>query len=1486
MTKSGPDQRVLANRSNDAIQRLANAGQAGETAIPPGYGIDFLDSIRGLPPTQSDRPPLIVPPVTGSPQQRVPNAAEPHTQPGAVLPAQGKITPILPSMAPAQPSPVAVPAQSQEAGRLMTTAPADAAGASRENSSVQVGSKAATATIAAESASHTTAGPAAATAQATSTDASLDALATSDVALIDEELAEHQRWGAAVERVGAAGSDTRARFLAQQADAGLVGGGAQAFATGAGMGAATRALEIGGERAAIRLAGQAAGRAAPIPAIGAVIGGVMSAMDLAERDWSQTGQTIGRFGQGASDYETLANSIAAVSEIISVYTSVLNVIAGVIGAISIAMWVITVVTVGVASPLAVTLSTIAAAIGIATMILDGINSLVLQPLVTTFRALHAFKSQADPTQVEEQGAQVRQAAAAGAGFVGGFAGGMAGSHGASAAGRRLGVVPPHAPATPHETPPPAAGDGPTIIAEPPPAGPHEPAAFAEPSRSATGEAVAPLAAETVPSGRPKAEPTQLSFGPEFEQPGRGKGRRLTPDEVAPPNTHSALLRRWRSEAAGQPPPAVGTGSQNIARHLLPDAGYGQPGTSFNTTSPTPDLYQHTPRRPGSRNTPSEHQSHHAELQSLLRDAIAEYNPNEDVTVMLRQRPEHEAVSAGQKPLYDPINRATTTRELGTSVGLEKAYNLLLWGDANGPHTPGQTPMMDPHVAGQLIMEHSAYLFETTRLSNTNEPVAGARVRPGEPLLTDRPVVGDLLRSRGETVVPFEGIDWDSTFNQPDPHALAQSPGTQFDLFGRHQPPAPVLFEQLSLRLREASDPRQMDLFSPRSVMPEGDVPPGGRSGGDTLAMAEPVGPGATARPPMRSTRALTPVERSQLIQMAAEMGYPPERVVFHDGQTSVRNGELRIGPDVNPLPHEQRSTGLANPANLAVEARGVIGHEVIGHLEAAAGGQRQPLRSREEFQASTRAALHTPALPPDQMRLLMSDASARLRNDPQTGTFYIYTDRPQAALARQSSRPAGHFRPQDRLPSVIVDRRALGMPSSDASPAGAARLPMALQRGEPPPPASSPQRFAGGGAALPKPARAAPSGFGAAVDRMRQGYVGTVAAGLWSAVPGVEQVHRVGRVGSDWFGDERLRPSPSRRDAAGNAVDYSRNERSVIGVGGGVGMGLGTLAGGPLGGYLGRRVGEGVARRSADFADGLTRGAREPIIERVSPVYPAPPEGGYDQINALQERLARILEARAQAEAAEQSARGDASHHQANVAPLTQFDQRATQSISATQAHQAATERRQQANAQRQEREGEVSTKLADAAQRRSGLSVLTVPLRGFQRFSSLGDSMPDGVPLSPTALVGPKRKIRQLNRDATDFLKALDGVDRTISDQQAQTGPRRQEAAQQGGRLNAAQADATTSQASLQSTSVQGQAIAQRNQQRIDESRQTAGNAAAQGARLDGEAQRTQTQMQTAEQRWQGWAQAHRQARLRAIEQRRQALEALGYRVRGVSER
>lgn len=301
---------------------------------------------------------------------------------------------------------------------------------------------------------------------------SVEDILTDKLALIDEELAEHQRWGQATATVGTAESAERAQFIAKAASEGAEGGLKEGFVQGAKMGVgmkvAEKVLEKGLAKGAGMFAvrvGTQAGKFTPVPGVGAAIGGALAAYDLASRDWKATGEAIGRFGQGASIYDQLANSIEAVSNVLEVSTQVLNVIAGVLGAITVVMWVLSIVTAGAMSPIAGTLTAISILITIGTLALDAINAVVLKQLITMFRALHTFTSDADPRDVLMQGKAISQAAGGASGFVGGLAGGLAGGA-ATEKGLNFAKGKPKPPVPEHPTPPAASGEGPTVKAEP------------------------------------------------------------------------------------------------------------------------------------------------------------------------------------------------------------------------------------------------------------------------------------------------------------------------------------------------------------------------------------------------------------------------------------------------------------------------------------------------------------------------------------------------------------------------------------------------------------------------------------------------------------------------------------------------------------------------------------------------------------------------------------------------------------------------------------------------------------------------------------------------------------------------------------------------------------------------------------------------------------------------------------------------------------
>ncbi|MFE2287970.1 hypothetical protein ACFXDJ_27865 [Streptomyces sp. NPDC059443] len=305
--------------------------------------------------------------------------------------------------------------------------------------------------------------------------------------LISTELAEHERWAGSFGSLGTAGTDERARYLLDMAGQGAASGAAGGAVMGFAMSAIGAAV---GQVAGRRLATLAVSRglsATPVPGLGPAIGGVMALAGLAMRDWGATGRTIGRMGTGTG-YERLANDLEGLAEVLDVAMALMDVVAGVLGGIAVGMWVGAVLSGGTLAPLALTLSAVATGMGLATTAVGLIINIGVRPVVTALRALHAFDSQGDPSQIEHQGEQLSSAASQVGGAVAGAlaakAGAWTGTRGGtridrgitrlqeratggapsgsvtSSGGPRLHVEMPEAPAGPGSTPPVDADAGP------------------------------------------------------------------------------------------------------------------------------------------------------------------------------------------------------------------------------------------------------------------------------------------------------------------------------------------------------------------------------------------------------------------------------------------------------------------------------------------------------------------------------------------------------------------------------------------------------------------------------------------------------------------------------------------------------------------------------------------------------------------------------------------------------------------------------------------------------------------------------------------------------------------------------------------------------------------------------------------------------------------------------------------------------------------
>lgn len=252
-------------------------------------------------------------------------------------------------------------------------------------------------------------------------DTGASALSTGDLALIDEELSEHARWGAAFDEVGETASPERANFVAN------------AVSSGMGDAAQQGALMAGAITGGTKLAERAAAKFVPIPAVGAILGGVMAGVGLWDtyQNWDApggAGESLGNIGEGASGYEVAANTIQGIVTILDLAANILDVLGGIAGVVSAACAIAILASFGILSPalgpVVVTATKIALTISVVTGIMN-IIKMALQPMVVLFRALHSFYSEADPRDVQAQGAALTRAGSELGGTVGGLAAGMA-----------------------------------------------------------------------------------------------------------------------------------------------------------------------------------------------------------------------------------------------------------------------------------------------------------------------------------------------------------------------------------------------------------------------------------------------------------------------------------------------------------------------------------------------------------------------------------------------------------------------------------------------------------------------------------------------------------------------------------------------------------------------------------------------------------------------------------------------------------------------------------------------------------------------------------------------------------------------------------------------------------------------------------------------------------------------------------------------------
>ncbi len=1162
-------------------------------------------------------------------------------------------------------------------------------------------------------------------------------LGTGDLVLIDVELAEHQRWAAAEEVVGAAGSEQRAEFIAQTAGEGFVGG----VASGAAMG-----LELG-------LISRA------VPQLGAIMGGKQALDAILDRDWDATADTLGKFGQGSDIYDTLANTLSAVNEIIVIANNVCDYIGGIIAVVEVAAIavaagsaVLAFFTFGATAGIAVEAGELAdvceemrEAVSEVSTVLNEISNHLLQPCILLFRALHQFTADADPREIEAGGHELSGAAGAIGGALGGWIGGQAaniGGHAPPQDGEGTNQRPPH------ETPPAPEGLAPEVHFEDPP-----------PSATPPGE----------PAGLPSAADVPAIDTPAPAEPQQAPMQVADSETVPEPAAASTPSEPVTAAAAAAPAPSVPSEQLNLAG--IPPAG--KTGgkleapiaplqlRAFGSGTPAPKglevgsigtygravanphevaLESNPPGAPGATATGGRMPKGGREAAGVYLEhqtpaaVAAEVIPGYVHTVPGGPKRggsgTKEALTVAFPESVKPFKDAADAQLLA-EVKARKANNedimpaeVIARGAKNSQDAIAAAGAAVPpeQVAKAFLAEMEVF--------QTDPKFGYEEFRPGDKLPADSPL-------RGLTDAEID-THLDNLF---DEHLYPMPPkGGQVEMFPGVKPKAPAEpappETQLSMGVMDKPGvpAGQGELFAPHA--------------GESASKPTDAEPMQVAdQPATRGTEALSPEHRQSLYEQAVQMGHDPAKIKFWDGPTEFdpNTGELRIGPNVAPLPPAQRPKNLRNPANAALDQKSVLAHEIIGHSEAAQGGATRPVAWQEEYQASIRAALHMENATEEQHANLMSDAEARKRFAEDDDDFYIDINRYGAAAQAQKKAGGPKEDVGQREPSVIIDPSLYEPAPATPEPA----MPPAARDAEPA--ARPPQAAAAPEQASPVPAAhpATPTGRGGGEAPAKPG-IGTRIANLF-----LPQEHEKG-------------PSFAEQQAAHRA-EFTADNQPAAGV------------------------------------------------ERVNPHYSAPP-GTPDQIVALQNEILNLLAVRARAEAESQHEGERIDACEDNRGPITQTLADTRSGISAARAHEQAVARHDAANQAQQQRQQQSAELTGGYGDKAAGMAVIEGPLAAWEGFTSLASHLPGSAGDKMAAMNAEAQKMQDAFGQMGAHMLGADGAQparaASLSDDSARIGATGVQAQSSHQEMQTA----ATGAAGLQSANEKTLAAAQQRQQAADE--------------------------------------------------------------------
>jgi hypothetical protein len=1350
---------------------------------------------------------------------------------------------------------------------------------------------------------------------------------TANLALVDFELAEHQRWGAASATVGAAGSEQRAEFVAQQAGAGLTGG----FAEGGVQG-----LKLGLVEAF-----------SPVPGVGAVIGGVQALEGLKEQS-AHAAAAVHNFGEGSDTYDILANSIAAVSAVIDVVTGVLGVFNGVLGVIEIALWAITagaavaaIFTAGATAAIAVmageaaeVVTDIKEVVGVVMLALSGINSLVLQPVVLLFRTMHTMTSQADPRAVEAQGAGLKQSA----GSVGGFLGGLAG---AAAAGEATPSEEEVVQPTPtEESPPPPATEGPSVT-------------FEEPTPASSGEPPQPPAANPEPTLEPSTtgQPGQVEVEPPTEpRPG-------VPQEPGSPYGEEPRIGFDREPGAGGlgDEPRIGFDREPGRQPGEPPSPYGEePRIGFD-------------REPGRR--PGEPPSPYGEEPRIGFDREPE-GGNQSGEV----EPEPETVRNPQKS-GEVEPEPETVRNPQESGEVEPEPETVRNPQESGEVEPEPETVRNPQKSGEIEPEPETVRNPPTSVPEPQEPPPSSGTPPsgggGSPAggAAQDNLKGmqteSLPSQNGAAEQDFANISdadieaWGDRIDgasRSDTYFEMDAGGLQ-DINTRVNPnPNQISYnvdhymsDVSSVRIANASD---VPMGAPRgpggSVIPEGvgveaqPVPETAlATANDTPVLnanGEPIGnqnvevryhsanPGApegSASHDNPSVQVNTPSDRfgwggDRSIAVEGDQGRyltPDGRWVTMDRQTPQADkaaahfgtGEpsgMRIETEGQPTPE----SNLANLSDAEIDQSiaqlgphdaggagggppgGGSGGGPPGGGNGGGGGEpaANAAHNAANFERLKAQYAMQEIMGAEPTGSATKGGSGYVRSQMVTEKVNVTrsdgstksVDKPVKGVRKVSQKvDAEHSAPIFEQSRIAEEGRVFPSRGDDGKWTNLTQMPGGLngksgiyeyvvdEKGN-----LTHQKFIEGGSVTGEWGGGPPG-------PTPPGSPGTPPGGGGSEGP-----IQSGPTGADGSSTGAGNPPAISSKPSGGSTSASSTPGAAasgpLAVTGGEPqppsgavlppkLSGSSVASGPVAEALAHAAVEGAKSQSASSG-----GDKKPSVEPVNPKYPPPP-GTPQQLKQIQDEISQTLAERAKAEEAKARMEAEQQKHQSNVGPAQQAIAGTQQGISATQAHQQDVALRDQANKQQQAKQQESQSTVGGYADKAAGLAALSGPLTAFRGFTSLASHLPGNAGAA----------MAKMNADGQKVTQAFDQMGVKMAEQAAGLPQHQQELQSDNARIQSSGEQGQQATTELQKAEHGAMAFQQANEAKIQQAASGKAQAASEEVKLDASAKTKTQKAATLAEQLQAWAAEHKAARQKAVDDTKEKLKSQGKVVTAVKE-